>query len=526
MKFKNMLSFILAGLMVFTGLPSINGEGQLKVQVIYDQDVNDTGDMKQIEPYGDVKGKDLSKMNLNNQRELLFTLDFDTYTKWPSKDKMPSDFNPKEVLEFGKNPGLNIRKLQDQGYTGKGISIAYVDQPLLEGHNEYKDLDLHYEIIGEKGEYANPSMHGPAVLSLLAGKDIGIVPDAKVYFMGTAACGADQKNEAAAFERIIELNKTLPKEEKIKIIGMSHRVADKDGYYLKNSERLRKAQEEAEKQGIMVIDCDTFEDPILLGITADKDPDNYKNYTIAKKYTSDNAKGKLCVPVARTYAAGYRQDESFYQFTQNGGQSWSVPYIVGVIAMGLQVNPELTKEEAMKYLYDSGYNFDGGKIINPEGFIEMVKVNCKKPQEIVLDKDYNTKRVTQENTVAAEEDTKQLNNGITSMLNKNIRFSTNYTTKDFKVNSLNVEEVGDSFRFTLDYQSGRDCDYNFFNPPNGDTIKKVVRNGIKKGNNKTTVSFTREEFEKLLSMDEMTIRFGFENLSNFIFFNPRQLKIK
>lgn len=74
MKFKNMLSFILAGLMVFIGLPSINGEGQLKVQVIYDQDVNDTGDMKQIEPYGDVKGKDLSKMNLNNQRELLFTI--------------------------------------------------------------------------------------------------------------------------------------------------------------------------------------------------------------------------------------------------------------------------------------------------------------------------------------------------------------------------------------------------------------------------------------------------------------------
>lgn len=161
---------------------------------------------------------------------------------------------------------------------------------------------------------------------------------------------------------------------------MSHRVADRNGYILKNSELLRKAEYDLEEQGIMVIDCDTFNDPILLAIKADKDPDDYKSYTIAKKYTSYNPKGKLCVPVARTYAAGYIDDANFYQFTQNGGQSWSVPYIVGVITMGLQINPRLTKSEAIRYLFESGYEFQGSKIINPEGFINLAKLKAETSQ--------------------------------------------------------------------------------------------------------------------------------------------------
>lgn len=376
---KRFISFILLFTILITSIPLESFAGNLE---------KITG-VNEIKDYDDVRGKDLSSLDLREQENLLFTLKFDTYTKWPDKIKMPKSFDPELIIEFGKNPGLHIRKLQKEGYTGRGVNIAYVDQPLLDGHNEYKDLNLHYEIIADKDENIYPSMHGPAVLSLLSGKDIGIVPYAKVYFMGTGQSLGDQKKEAAGFERIIEINRSLPKDEKIKIIGMSHRVADKkDGYYLKNSHLLRKAIEKAEKEGIMVIDCDTFDDPILLSVKADKDPDNYKNYTVATKYTSDNPKGKLCIPTSRTYAAGYIDDKDFYQYTQTGGQSWAVPYIVGVITMGLQINPDLTKKEAMSYLYKSGHDFKGGKIINPEGFIELVKKNCSNPRDVSLDKDY------------------------------------------------------------------------------------------------------------------------------------------
>ena len=64
------------------------------------------------------------------------------------------------------------------GYTGAGVVVAYVDQNLLLNHEAYDNIKLNNYNIKE----SNPSMHGPAVLSLLAGKDIGIVPDSEVYF--------------------------------------------------------------------------------------------------------------------------------------------------------------------------------------------------------------------------------------------------------------------------------------------------------------------------------------------------------
>lgn len=393
----------------------------LSNSILFTGNIRAYGAEVDIKPYQDVRGKDLSSYNFRDKLDLLNTLEFNTQTKWPDKNNMPENFDPIKVIEHGKNPGLNVRKLQSQGYTGKGVGVAYVDQPLLTTHEAYSNVDLHYEIVADAGESAFPSMHGPAVLSLLAGREIGIVPDATVYFIGTGSCPGDQKNEAAGFRRIIEINKTLPEDKKIKIIGMSHRVANKPGYILKNSEELAKAEMDAEAAGIMVIDCDTLEDPVLLAITPDKDVDDYRNYTIATMYTSDNPKGKLCVPTSRTYAAGYQNDNRQYEFTQNGGQSWSVPYIVGVIAMGLQVNPKLTKEDAKKYLYDSGYDYKGGKIINPEGFVNMVRQNAKNPQSPGAGQDYryilyNRNRVSDDDLKSINEYANKFMDGSTTIL--------------------------------------------------------------------------------------------------------------
>lgn len=53
-------------------------------------------------------------------------------------------------------------------------------------------------------------MHGPAVMSLLAGKEIGTAPDVKVYYYAYPSWDEDQKNEADLFYHVIERNKTLP----------------------------------------------------------------------------------------------------------------------------------------------------------------------------------------------------------------------------------------------------------------------------------------------------------------------------
>jgi hypothetical protein len=50
--------------------------------------------------------------------------------------------------------------------------------------------------------------------------------------------------------------------------------------------------------------------------------------------------------------------------------SWGAPYITGVVALGMQVNPGLRPDRKDKLLYDSGWNFQKGRLINPIGFVE------------------------------------------------------------------------------------------------------------------------------------------------------------
>ncbi|MBN1797011.1 MAG: hypothetical protein JW822_00420, partial [Spirochaetales bacterium] len=56
--------------------------------------------------------------------------------------------------------------------------------------------------------------------------------------------------------------------------------------------------------------------------------------------------------------------------------SWTVPYISGVLALGWQVNPDLTYQEILDYLFASAYtNWQGYKVINPPAFIQMIRDN-------------------------------------------------------------------------------------------------------------------------------------------------------
>ena len=126
--------------------------------------------------------------------------------------------------------------------------VAYVDQGLLLEHTAYDNVRLHYEeVVPHK-----PSLHGPSVLSLLAGKDIGLIPEAEVYFFAHPAMDEANKHEAVAFERILELNETLPEHKKIRVVGMSHTAELKKNE--ENARRLLEVQQKARESGIIVVD--------------------------------------------------------------------------------------------------------------------------------------------------------------------------------------------------------------------------------------------------------------------------------
>ena len=46
------------------------------------------------------------------------------------------------ILEAGKNPGLGVRALHDEGVTGKGVNVAIIDQNLLLDHPEFAERSL------------------------------------------------------------------------------------------------------------------------------------------------------------------------------------------------------------------------------------------------------------------------------------------------------------------------------------------------------------------------------------------------
>lgn len=85
----------------------------------------------------DLRSYDLSELDVKNNLKDLTYASFDSKTKWPST--LPKGFDTNTIMEYGKNPGLNLRKLHEKGITGKGVSMAIIDGTLLTGHEEYKD---------------------------------------------------------------------------------------------------------------------------------------------------------------------------------------------------------------------------------------------------------------------------------------------------------------------------------------------------------------------------------------------------
>lgn len=317
-----------------------------------------------------MEGKSIKDLDLTGEYDTLLKITFDTHTEWPSKDKLPKEFNPQEIIEIGKNPGLGIRDLHNQGITGQGINVAIIDQPLLLGHEEYKDKVVKYTAI--ECEDVGPQMHGPAVASILVGKDCGVVPDASLYYWAEPSWKGDYIYRTTALDQIIEHNKNKPLNERIRIVSVSKGFSSDEDNLSGWKEKIK----EAEESGIIVVHCSDEGNKGFFGIGCKlyEDRDNPLNYDIC--YFSDSksflkSKNLLYVPIDNRTTADFK-GENDYTFWAQGGLSWGAPYLAGVIALGFQVNPNLEQEEIYQYLRETGIPFNGGCIINPKAFIQKV----------------------------------------------------------------------------------------------------------------------------------------------------------
>ena len=115
--------------------------------------------------------------------------------------------------------------MHQKGIDGRGIKVAIIDQTLssergeLIQHSEYASNIVDYKEIGDAKD-EDISMHGPAVASLLVGKECGVAPGAELVYRATPP-GRDFNHKADALLDIIEFNKTLPLKDRIRVVSCS-----------------------------------------------------------------------------------------------------------------------------------------------------------------------------------------------------------------------------------------------------------------------------------------------------------------
>lgn len=348
----------------------------------------------------DIRSADLTALDLRGRLNDLIHADFDSKTKWP--DKLPDDFKPEMIMEIGENPGLNVRKLHKKGITGRGIGIAIIDQTLLVDHIEYKErIKLYEEIHCLEPTYS--SMHGSAVASIAVGKTVGVAPEADLYYIAEnhwtikkdkyrgSLSETDFTYLAKSIDRILEINKTLQENRKIRVLSISVGWGPKQKGY----KEIIESVDRAKSHGIFIVSSSiykTYDNKFYfhgLGRDPLKNPDDFNSYGPgswwAKKFYSGREYSPieegLLVPMDSRSTASPTGVED-YVFYSIGGWSWSIPYIAALYALCCQIRPDITPHifwtGALKTgesieIEKNGKKYQLGKIVNPVKLIQAIR---------------------------------------------------------------------------------------------------------------------------------------------------------
>lgn len=312
-----------------------------------------------IEPYAEhwLRDQKIIDVDLSEKLSLAYSLTVGDKTTFPNGS--PQGYDMDALLEWGKAPGLNMDVLHEHGFTGKGAVIAYVDQPIAE-HEQFSGLTLHYT----NNTDSESSMHGVAVLSLLAGKDIGTAPEAEVYYYGHASWEGDQASSAECLYQIIEQNKALPKGEKITMVGFSSNIRSD----LQNKSAFREAAAACEEAGIMVWFCGEYGAAAFLPLS---DKNDFHNL-VRDAWWSDGSSEVVFVPEAGRTTSSVLDGVNYIYWAFNGGLSWAMPYMLGLYAIANEIDPSLTQSGLRTLVMDTAYKNGNMSIINPVGFIAAV----------------------------------------------------------------------------------------------------------------------------------------------------------
>jgi hypothetical protein len=331
---------------------SLQGERQIVVRSI--------DDFHEME----IENLNLKNLDLSGEGDYLKGVEFDSLTQWPSSDKLPPGFDPRKMLEEGKNPGLGIRALHEEGINGEDVGIAILDQPLLLGHEEYTSRLLRYDNI--RASWLSPRSHGSPIMGIATGKTCGVAPGAFVFYYA-AMTTCEHRIQADWIDEIIKHNETVkgngfmgPK--RIRVISISAAPENES-----DNAAYMKARKRAMDAGILVVTCSKkFFHYGALTLIEGKDPDK------PESYKGGGVEDVLLIPTRNKTIASY-QGNNVYTISRGIANSWAPPYIAGLAALAFQVNPDLQPQAILDQLVKTATHTKAGPVVNPRKFIESIR---------------------------------------------------------------------------------------------------------------------------------------------------------
>ncbi len=322
--------------------------------------------------------RDLSKCDLSKLDEKHFyELAFNSSTSFPSADKMPKGYCPSDILEFGKNPMFDIKKLHKEGIDGSGVCVATIDFGFQDvDHIEFKGSDIEIiDLFGDTGSHFHPD----GVLSNLCGQNIGVAPKVKVYHYNTYM-GSGEEVDKATLTILKDILGKVQNNIKIRAVNMS-------GPLLRNK-KLNKASNEQERQKLEEV----LSAPLLeiidklqqLGcevVTSNRFSQDFSCCDIDfvnKKFIKPAFYKRQDYIEKVSFISGGKvipefASESGYKYEPKGCYSWSIPQAVGMYALALQVNENLTWDNFARLCRETSTLKDDVRLVNPEGIIEKVR---------------------------------------------------------------------------------------------------------------------------------------------------------
>ncbi len=259
---------------------------------------------------------------------------------------------------WGIDPGLGVEVLHELGYTGKGVNVAYCDQPLIEPFSdEIKDAVVKYT----NNANTDGTMHGAATSSLLAGKNIGTAPDISLYFYSYVSWVDDQqKNWVTCLDELIEDNRKLPEGEKIRMVGFSNNPRHDEPYYDEIMDAVKRCNDE----DIMVLWCGENAGGYFDDFADRNNPENFKPLF-------DNGNCVTAVPSDSRTSLGDKNEYVYWE--RDGGLSWTMPFTLGIYAIAQSIDYDITEQEIKDLLKETNHiNANGAKVMQPVEFIARV----------------------------------------------------------------------------------------------------------------------------------------------------------